>query len=312
MSQTDALWPYLIVPALLLLVGLDRTSLGGVLQESLPANPQQILLYALIFGFPHIVGSYGSLVDRQYIRHYKSHLLKGSVVALMVAIAVVKALPISAGALIFNTLTAYHTIGQQSGIARAFLRTGNTLYPYWRHCVTAVACLLPTYMATHLGLLPNEYIGALHLVLMLLSAASLGLALLISWQHRRVSGWQHMASTQALLLSCIFFVDSGYPALTFMAPQVVHDITAFTIYIKHDRARALSTANSSNLLYRLLAPAPGHILWLLPVLSIAIGAMLVQAGLDVVVVWMTMGHYLFEASLWKRGSLHRMYLQFNN
>jgi hypothetical protein len=93
-----------------------------------------------------------------------------------------------------------------------------------------------------------------------------------------------------------------------LLPRMVHDISAFMIYISHDTNRNLDRPKL--FLYR--ATQTVMPIWTALVLvSVSWGAVVTYSGLKVL-FWMAVSlalmHYMTEIFIWKRGSLHRRYI----
>jgi uncharacterized membrane protein len=125
--------------------------------------------------------------------------------------------------------------------------------------------------------------------------------------------------------SVIMFL-AGYPLFAILIPRFLHDLTAFTFYVSHDRNRAI--AGKRNVLYR---PFPrGKIWWLLTLPFIAVGLSaalergadevvngILDAALGVridrpvslgVVGFLALLHYAFESFTWKRSSPYQSFV----
>ena len=71
-SQRMLLALYAVIPITLLIAAVDTWALNGyLLQNYLPSNPASLLLWAIIFNFPHIISSFITLADDEYIPYYR-------------------------------------------------------------------------------------------------------------------------------------------------------------------------------------------------------------------------------------------------
>jgi hypothetical protein len=89
---------------------------------------------------------------------------------------------------------------------------------------------------------------------------------------------------------------------------MVHDISAFMIYISHDTNRNLERPKL--FLYR--ATQTIMPIWTaLLLVSVSWGAVVTYSGLKVlfwIAVSLALMHYMTEIFIWKHGSLHRRYI----
>lgn len=308
-SVFSALWPMAVLPVLFLVTLSDQWLWSGEVKAFLPSTPLAVTGYSLIFGLPHIIGSFFSLADKEYLAHYRTPVTSTAISAALLVVITLAVLPPFLGLLFFNVVTVYHTIGQQVGIARGFLHDVTQAFGAWRYSAIFLACTLPVMMffpPEQSGELSDQLTWALYT----LSVTSSVLSALACWQQKSVSAMAYVAGTQFLLLFCTYFVLNGYFLFAALAPQIIHDITAFNIYIRHDRARLSSQATSVNCLYQLLRVTPRSLAFVLPVMAASIAYLVSHSVLSVVGLWLSYLHYLLEGTLWRRGSLHRQYFGF--
>ena len=117
-----------------------------------------------------------------------------------------------------------------------------------------------------------------------------------------------LAANVALVLTAVLALYTGFPLFVILLPRIVHDTTAFIIYINHETNR--STPRRKLFLYRAIPSLP---IWAtLLTFSLLWGAALTYSG-TWITVWIAIGlalvHYLTEAFTWRHGSLHRKYLR---
>jgi len=65
---------YAITPVLLLLAAADYLFFNGAIRSVLPAHPEDVFLFALLFNIPHAVASFFSFADKEYLSFYRSKL----------------------------------------------------------------------------------------------------------------------------------------------------------------------------------------------------------------------------------------------
>src|SRR5690554_1462412 len=68
---------YAIIPLCFLLVLFDYLFFGNQLRDTyLPKNPATLVIWAIIFNFPHITSSLITLIDDEYIPFYKKRFTR--------------------------------------------------------------------------------------------------------------------------------------------------------------------------------------------------------------------------------------------
>ncbi|MGR8933618.1 MAG: hypothetical protein ACU837_04420 [Gammaproteobacteria bacterium] len=136
------------------------------------------------------------------------------------------------------------------------------------------------------------------------------------------------ANILLVLSSCYMYLRS-YHFLAILVPRLVHDITAYTVYVTHDYNRHHRQAQ--NALYRLAQHWHIPVLLVLPLLSFGLAFALQNYG-DDWIAWLTqtlfgvgihktvtvgilgyfaLMHYYTEGFIWKAGSPCRRYLAFS-
>jgi hypothetical protein len=121
-----------------------------------------------------------------------------------------------------------------------------------------------------------------------------------------------MWSNVALLLSALLINHIGYTLFVILIPRVIHDLTAYTVYITHDRNR--NRQGRINPLYRLTGGGRLSPLLLLPALSIAIAFVLSSHQhypvISIAILTVSFLHYYFEGFIWRGPNPHRNYVNF--
>ena len=104
----------------------------------------------------------------------------------------------------------------------------------------------------------------------------------------------------------------GYTLFVILIPRVIHDLTAYTVYITHDRNR--NRQGRINPLYRLTGGGRLSPLLLLPALSIAIAFVLSSHQhypvISIAILTVSFLHYYFEGFIWRGPNPHRNYVNF--
>lgn len=305
------IWPFGLLPVLSMLWVWDLTWGGEQIRDALPRSPQSLLLFSLFFGLPHIIAGHIALLDREYYGAYRHDIRRTGSLALLLALLTAVALPPALGLLLFNVITVHHTCGQQIGMARGLMRSqAPRLHAAWRACSLALvvavslAMFVPGLMHADPGRARALW-GAIEMGVLV----STGLAIALIQRQPRRGGWIYIACTQCLFVLCAQFALTGYYLFAALAPQVVHDLNAYAMYIRHDQARRREQPQA-NALYRWLRVPASAIPLVLPMLASGMAFMMANSMLQIVGLWCSYLHYLLEATLWKRGSPHRRHVGF--
>jgi hypothetical protein len=319
---------YAIIPVCLVLQGADWLYWDGLIRRTLPSSPSHFLLFQILFGTPHILGSTMILAgNREYLQFYRRKIMLMSV-----AIAVFFAL--GSQYFSYRTLyvavaawTVYHVLKQQYGIGRAVCRL-----PAWAFHLTlwlSVAAGLMIY----LGIFLKNSLNLEHAEWLRQCSASLCTLLLLSalYIHRYVApglGKLFFWANILLVLSSFYLYLREYYFLAILVPRLIHDATAYIVYVTHDYNR--HGRKPQNALYRFARQWHIPVIAVLPVISFALALLLQNYG-DLWVNWLvqtlfgveirkavTIGvlgylalmHYYTEAFIWKGASPCRRYIGF--
>jgi hypothetical protein len=126
-----------------------------------------------------------------------------------------------------------------------------------------------------------------------------------------VSLFLYKKDTQ-LLTTCGIIICSataillGYYIVGIFMVIFSHDISAFSIYTKHDKK--WKENNNKNFLYDTFRIHPDYILFCLPLFAVIIAYILREYTniiFSLFVLLLSLMHYYLEGNVWKRGTLHR-------
>jgi uncharacterized membrane protein len=271
--------------------------------------PEQIPYWTLFFGLPHIVASFQTSCDAEYLSAYRLHVLRVLGIFMLPFALYQIGMPGSWILLAFSLLTVYHVIAQQYGIAFAAARlrpSALTSACKW----STVALGIIAYMQAYLG--PEPAGGSL---LAELFAAPLLAVILVTggtlvWRARSQRAGAALLALNLFLfvLAIVLVFSTPFVLAGLMLVRILHDATGFVAYIRHDTQR--NREQRKNILYRAFPFLP---IWFLnPVLAIAIAAALTRLAQDLsFVAWLVIGislaHYYIESFIWKRGTPHRQH-----
>lgn len=323
--QVDCRWLlalYAIIPACLGLVLLDALILGGQgVAQYLPADPMELPLWTVLFGLPHIIASLVTMADREYLQHYRRSLLWPLLLFAAISTAGILGPQPYGGQALFLFLafyTIYHVLAQQLGLTLMMMGTPpSAVFKAWKWLAIVAGTLIyvTLYGASYLGyeaVNGISYYQLLNWAAALLCAGVLVLAFGLSARSRTRVGRWYLWGNVAMILSALLINELGYTLFVILIPRVIHDVTAYMIYISHDSNR--NRERPVNFVYRALQFTrlpPGV---LLPVVSVAVAFVLssYQAIPLVSVIVLTVGflHYYFEGFIWRGPNPHRQHLVF--
>lgn len=303
------LYVYLILPVLVLVIIADKFYFDSALLPYMGIEAILLPVFIFIFNLPHVIASFFSFFDREYVQHYRKQLFF-YLPALLIATAVLLYVDYRLGIVFFLINDIWHGVKQKVGIA---LILGAR--PGWIHKVWTLLPFVTSSIAFVYFLRPDAYpdpilpfLSPILLVGAILLFISMVLMIWSSVPKVRL----YIFSVSMLFLLSYFFILAGYIFFTVLAFRFVHDISAFAFYITHDHNR--KQAGHKNWLYRMLASVPLPILVLTPVLGFLFAyiARTATNGLVIgyaILILISMSHYYLESVMWKRGSPHRQHVK---
>jgi hypothetical protein len=325
MHQVDCRWLlalYAIIPACLGLVFLDALVLDGqAVLHVLPADPMLLPLWTVLFGLPHIIASLVTMADREYLQHYRHSLLWPLILFAGISAAGILGPQPYGGQALFLFLafyTIYHVLAQQLGLTLMMMGNPPTAtFKIWKWLAIVAGTLIyvNVYGASYLGysaVAGLSYYDLLNYTAALLCAGLLVLAVGLSRRSQTRVGRWYLWGNVLMILSALLINELGYTLFVILIPRVIHDVTAYMIYISHDANR--NRERPVNLVYRALqfTRLPPGIL--LPVVSVLIAFVLssYQSLPLVSILVLTVGflHYYFEGFIWRGPNPHRRHLVF--
>lgn len=286
-SSTNLLFLYLVIPVLLLFAGLDAFFWQHQWRDHvLPEYPAELLLWAVIFNFPHILSSIVTMADWEYWQFYRSKLIRGLalitssvlLVNILVPLAFSRAtadLVYLAFFLFYSGYTVWHVLSQQYGIGMMLMRVTPAAKQYllWRGLSTLAGTLMyvkvfgGVYLQgeTLLGMELAQLVVDVALIMVVL-ATLVGIPLVR--QSRQTQGIWYGIGNLAILPASYLMLISGYNLFVVMIPRFIHDLTAFQVYAVHDHNRNRDVPR--NRIYQWLRFIPMTPLLLCPLLAIVL------------------------------------------
>ncbi|QJD59362.1 hypothetical protein HG264_10820 [Pseudomonas sp. gcc21] len=314
---------YAVVPVSLALVLIDSLVLDGrLLRQHIPVDPMQWPFWTVIFGLPHIVASLLTMADSEYISHYRRSLLLPFMgFAGLTSLAIFGPQPLGEQSMfIFLAFyTIYHVLAQQLGLTLMMMGvppSGVFKTWKWLSILCGFVIYVTVYSASLLGYELFAGVSAFEFLMAiagLMCAAVIVLAFRLTRTSRNRIGVWYLWSNVAMLTSVLLIHEIGYTLFVILIPRVIHDITAFMIYITHDTNR--NRAAPVNLVYRLTHFSKLPPIIVLPAASIAIAYVLTSLQDDyrlavVFALTITLVHYYFEGFIWRGGNPHRQHIEF--
>ena len=277
---------YSVIPITILLAVIDVVFLDRLLiTQYLPSNPSSLLLWAIIFNFPHIISSFVTLADDEYIPYYKKRFSRALMIIVVAVLTVNMVLPavlpkpFADGFYLlffafFAAYTMYHVLSQQFGIGMMLMKAkpGPT-YEWWRYLST-VASTAMYGMVFAKGPLMQVAFGSYTLfhAVLLFAGLFVVLATAVGFYFSRSSksqiGSYYIYSNLLMVVTTYGFLLAGYDIFVLLIPRFVHDITAFLIYSTHDKNRNQNVKH--NYIYKFLSFIPLSPLILCPVIAIVL------------------------------------------
>ncbi|MBU6235655.1 MAG: hypothetical protein KGQ41_07400 [Alphaproteobacteria bacterium] len=319
-KYTTLLWILATAPIGGLIVLLDQYVLGGAVQRAMDIPIDQILGITAILTFPHIIASLIGFADPEYARFYKKPLIKGILISAGIAIACKIFIDGPVILLIVAFYSIYHNIMQQFGITAMMLRRKQTLlYGIMKWMLVIPSAL--AFAVVMLSFIPEitEFKGPFMDIVGLCLGIATILAVIYYLQIRKDPdlpkiGVQYYLGNIIWMYVSYFMIAGGYGLMAIIVSRIIHDFTAYWIYMVHDQNR--NGAINRNPIYALPIKLGIKPLYLLVPTAIIISSIMLgiySAHLNtmaVVISAFNIMHYYIEGHTWKRGTLHRQYVPF--
>lgn len=300
---------YLIVPALVAVVFADLFYYDAILRPYMGIEALLLPVFVLVFNLPHIIASFFSFFDGEYVAHYKRHLFL-YLPLVLIGTAILLYYDYRLGVAFFLINDVWHGVKQKVGIGLILGARPSFLFHAWKllpFITTSIAILyfvspsvIPDWFIQYIS--PILFFGAI-LILLTMIAMIIKSRASVRWYIFAVSG---------LFLASYFFILAHYIFFAILAFRFVHDVSAFAFYATHDQNRA--KVGGKNWLYQLFGSIPISILVLTLILGFGLAALIRYAtdGLAIgysIVILIAMTHYYLEAVMWKRNSPHRQHIR---
>lgn len=288
---------------------VDTFFFRGAIKQILPHFPEQILWYMLVFNFPHIIASFFSFADKEYLAYYKKPLSYGLPVIALGAF-MLPWLSIETTIIILVLYTMYHNVSQQTGIASILMQHRDIWTKTWRWGVVGFALFL------YIMVYPSAFkaIVAPHTLTltMLFTITTIILTLVVIRRSKTRIGTWYAIGTTGIAMTGTIALYFGYPLITITILRIVHDITAFIFYVTHDKNRNKEVMH--NFFYRTILPNTTFFWFGIPLLGILATYVIQGGGTGTTIqifFFIAVTHFFIEGFMWKGGSPHRAQIAFS-
>ena len=308
-SKRYLLSVYLILPFLMIVFLSDVYLFDSSLQPYMGLTSLALPLYLLFFELPHIIASFFSFADGEYLRYYKKQLFF-YLPLLFVGTILLLTVSFSSAVVLYLVATVWHVLKQQTGIALILGARPGLAHTLWTIVPIGITSVVSIYFSAP-ELFPSQLLQGVSeilfgLVVLLLLVT--GFRLYQAPKKVRL----YILCVSSLFLVSYVFILSGYLFLAFFAVRFVHDVSAFAFYAVHDQNR--NAIEPANFFYRLFKRVPLPIMVLTPVLAIlfALLTRLTTDGFEIgyaILILVGMAHYYLESVMWKRDTPHRKYIK---
>ncbi len=309
------------MPYALLLPLLPMAAIFLLLLPATPAHriPEQFPLWAFFFGLPHIVSSFQTMCDAEYLAAYRQRAARLLCILFLPLALVSAGVPASLLLVVVLILTQHHIVAQQYGMSVAVARMRPTLafaVCKWSTIGLGVLATFQTYAANEFeGTAQFSVLTALagHLAwpMLMLMLASGGL---LVWRSRHSSAGAVIFAMNVLLFATalLLIFHTPYALAGLMLVRILHDVSGFVVYIGHDAAR--NATRRWNVLYRAIPFLPVWLLNLAFAIGLAAGLTYCAnrvAAIGWLVTGLTLAHYYMESFIWRGPTPHRQHFKFS-
>jgi hypothetical protein len=305
LSAKSILLAYWILPITWLIIVIDKYYFNYSLTESLPQYPEQLAWFPLLFVTPHIVASFITFFDAEYLSYYKKSLLISAISSSCVMLLLPAIFGLETLLAVFIIWTSFHFVGQNIGMSLMFTRTKHWSYSAFKYLAIATSAII--YLDVVLNLSARFLLtGLFNNTVLLLFAASTITIIIYNSKITEKTGIKSVWLNYILLLSSILLYRMQLPFFIFLGIRIIHDCNAFLCYAIHDHNR--NYVSKHNVIYRFLTRFGLPILILCPLIACAISYVITTkciGALAGIAMWLAFFHYHTDSFAWKRGSLHR-------
>lgn len=246
---------------LFLIVIIDFLIFGSYIKNILPNTVQELTWYYIIFGLPHIVASFISYCSKDYFSYYKKELTKGFLVVIGIFTFFFIALP-NLFIYIFIAYGLYHVAWQQLGICRRFVHN-KIIYKLWSISGVSTAVSFALSVGGEVFILLPQPVTTVLLIVGIFSLVIFTICTGFLYTKE-----EYLLTTSLIIIGSALSILMGYYLIGILMIRFIHDATAFSIYISHDRQYQKNY--TKNYIYNAFKVSPFYIIIFLPLFSITI------------------------------------------
>lgn len=306
------------ISVLLYLIGIYLFNFH-VLENIFSHDGLVYLKIILVIGLPHIISSFLTFMDKEYLLFYKKKIAFAFIFTGIITYFFFHRdfLPVSIISLIlFEFLRVYHTYTQQFSLLRTFSKVSSLHFNLWRYSaiLTPLLFIAKKYILKNFGLSFNM----LPIIVMTLLVFFISSILLLKNSKQRETSFYIYSSI--LIILCVLF--SYYEQSLFLVGlifKLIHDLSAFYIYITHDQNR--NEGKPKNFIYaftgNFIKLSSKNIMLINITLSLFIGFGISFDSMTNVsnnynellsfqlIIFFSILHYFIESFCWKKSAIHR-------
>lgn len=321
LSFQSAMAVYAVLPLCSLIILYDQTLGSSIFYHALPENPSSLALYNLLFGLPHIIAGHIVIFSKGHFKSFKYDLLLGSFYVISSIVIAGILLPMYISLTLFIVVTLIHVLKQQFGMVKIFSSIRGRLVDLWTWNAIMIAGILASIFSLKSDLGP-EYIKWGYSIVVLLNISFVILGGVIYRNVKTRKGKYFFLVNLLSIPLTTFFYFSGYTFFAILTVRVIHDATAYMVYLTHDKNKNCYKNND----YYASLLSFFHIV----VFSIAIAFLLenylinftnlivskffpfsvIGAITISLIAYVEMMHYYLESKAWKQLSPCRKYVAF--
>ncbi len=286
-----------------LVVIVDLLVLQGYLKTLLPQSPTVFAWYHILFGLPHIIASFVSYANKEYLVYYKQPIIHAIIITLSI-IAVFMLFAPSLLVYFFIGYTLYHFSRQQVGLCRRYLHNTFVTRIWSISGVITSITLALSVGGEGFAYVPRE------ITIYLQGAGIISLIVFIITSVYFAKRDTYVITSSAIIILASVCILFGYYAVGILMLVFTHDTSAFAVYTAHDTN--YQQQKNNNRIYSLLHIHPRYIVIVLPGICIGVGYLLMWYSVTLffaVALFLSLMHYYLEAIIWKKGTLHRNMLE---
>lgn len=310
-SKEKIVYLYYFIPVCIVIVLVDQYFLNEILKLNyLSIAPEEYAYWVVFFNLPHIVSSMLTLADRDYIDSYKWRFFKPFI--LIVAVTIFFGLIIfhaEKGYYFYGVIvvayaffTTRHVLLQQYGILMKIMKRKPRFFDVNKNISIFISILL--YLMLFFDGLEGFHPLINGVVVVGLFFSFIFLILMM----REDRGSWVVFLNLLLVGGSYYFYSFGYIFFFLALPRLIHDISAFFIYINHEENRQV--LGYKNFLYGFLYKR-FPIFFIVPFYAVLIAFIINEIPLIYlffITLVLDFFHYYLESKIWSREGYHGKYI----